>query len=131
VSGEAAALAGFAEQHGVDAASGAVFDAVRDDGAPVRRSSRTWPNTERIKGHLALFELTGRDPRRPVAASARLLLDRYLAVTPRGAWIDQFDAQGRPMVEAVPASILYHLFLAFAEVLRLEAPLMGLEQSPP
>lgn len=123
---EAQQLVGFAEAHGIDPQSHATYDEVRDDGPPLRKSSRTWPNTERIKGHLALFELTGADPRQPVAASSRLLLDRYLAVEPRGAWIDQFDADGRPISKTVPTSTLYHVFLAFAEVLRLQERLEAL-----
>jgi mannose/cellobiose epimerase-like protein (N-acyl-D-glucosamine 2-epimerase family) len=120
---EAAALVEFSERHGVDPVTEVTFNQVRDDGAAIDRGSRTWPNTERIKGHLALFELTGRDPRPAVAGSARLLLDRYLAVTPRGSWIDCFNADGRPMATAAPTSTLYHVFLAFAEILRLEARL--------
>src|SRR5262249_34569965 len=123
---EAAALVDFAERYGVDPASHATYDEVRDDGAPLKRSSRTWPNTERIKGHLALFELEGRDPRAAVADSARLLLDRYLNVTPYGSWIDQFDAEGKSMSKAAPTSTLYHVFLAFSEVLRLEPKLAQL-----
>jgi len=125
---EAAALVDFAERHGVDPETQVTFNQVRDDGTPIDRGSRTWPNTERIKGHLALFELTGRDPRPAVAGSARLLLDRYLGVTPHGSWMDHFDEEGRPMSTAVPASTLYHLFLAFAEVLRLEARLVTLTE---
>ncbi len=49
-----------------------------------------------------------------------LLFSKYLAVEPRGAWMDQFDGDGRPIAKAVPASILYHFFLCFSEVLRLE-----------
>lgn len=123
VSGTAQALAEFAEQRGVDPVSRAVFDLVRDDGAPLRTSSRTWTNTERIKGWLGMFELTGRDPSAEVRSSVRLILDRYFAGSKPGAWIDQFDAAGQPMVEAVPASIVYHLLLAFTEVLRLEPEL--------
>ncbi|MEZ6023925.1 MAG: AGE family epimerase/isomerase [Hyphomonadaceae bacterium] len=103
---EAKALTAFAEAHGVDPQSHAVYDAVRDDGAPLKRSSRSWTNTERIKAHLALFELTGADPREPVRQSVNLLLERYLATPTRGAWIDQFDGEGRPMTDIVPASIL-------------------------
>jgi N-acylglucosamine 2-epimerase/mannose-6-phosphate isomerase len=88
--------------------------------------SRSWPNTERIKGQLALFELFGRDTRDAVAGSARVLLDRYLAVTPRGSWIDDFDRSGRPIATAAPTSTLYHVFLAFAEILRLEPRLAAL-----
>ena len=119
-SAEAQALAEFAEQYGVDSISHAVFDLVRDDGAPLRKSSRAWTNTERIKAWLAIYELTGRDPGAEVSSALWLLFDRYFAVPKAGAWIDQFDGDGQPMVEAVPASIVYHLMLAFSEVLRLE-----------
>jgi N-acylglucosamine 2-epimerase/mannose-6-phosphate isomerase len=123
LSAEARALVSFAEAHGVDKTTHVAFNQVRDDGTPIDRGSRTWPNTERIKGHLALFELGGHDPRAAVTGSARVLLDRYLATTPRGGWVDHFDAAGRPVSTAVPASTLYHLFLAFAELLRLEPQL--------
>jgi mannose/cellobiose epimerase-like protein (N-acyl-D-glucosamine 2-epimerase family) len=115
---EAAALVDFAEAHGVDAALGMAFDTFDASGAPLQRTSRAWPNTERIKGHLALFELTGRDPRPAVASASRLLLDRYLL--PYGAWIDRLNEQGEPAPGPAPASTFYHVFLAFAEVLRLE-----------
>lgn len=52
-------------------------------------------------------------------SSVGLLMDRYLAHTPRGAWIDAFDAEGNSIVKTIPASTLYHVFLAFAEVLRV------------
>jgi len=119
---QAQALVAFAER-GVDPNSRATIDAIRDDGAPIELSSRSWPNTERIKAHLALFELTGADPSGPVSETLGLLFNRYLAVRPRGSWMDQFDGEGRPIAKAVPASILYHLFLCFSEVLRLEPKL--------
>jgi mannose/cellobiose epimerase-like protein (N-acyl-D-glucosamine 2-epimerase family) len=121
VTREAESLVAFAELHGVDPKSQAVFNTVSDDGEPRDSSSRSWPNTERIKGWLALYELTGRDPVPAVAGSCRLLLDRYLGPpAPRGSWTDHFDASGRPIAKAAPASTFYHIFLAFAEVLRLE-----------
>lgn len=119
---QARALIAFGER-GVDPNSHAAIDAIRDDGAPLELSSRSWPNTERIKAHLALFELTGADPSGPVSETLALLFSRYLAVEPRGSWMDQFDGEGRPIAKAVPASILYHLFLCFSEVLRLEPKL--------
>ncbi len=109
----------FAETRGVDPSSCATFNQIRDDGAPIDKGSRTWPNTERIKAALALWELDGVDPSNVVRSSASLLLERYLAHTPHGTWVDAFDAEGRPVVDTVPASTLYHVFLAFAEVLRV------------
>lgn len=125
VSHEARALVEFAEAHGVDPVSHATFNEVRDDGAPLNRASRTWPNTERLKGHLALFELGGHDPMPVIAETTRLLLDRHLAVEPRGSWIDLFDEAGKPLSKTAPTSTLYHVFLAFAELLRLESKLAG------
>lgn len=113
------ALVDFAERHGISSA-GFTVDAVRDDGAVVEGGSRTWPNTERIKGHLALFERTGRDPSAPVAQATRLLLDRYFDVPVRGGWMDRFDADGQGIAKDMPTSTFYHVFLAFAELLRLE-----------
>jgi N-acylglucosamine 2-epimerase/mannose-6-phosphate isomerase len=109
----------FAERHGVEPADCVTFNQVRDDGAPIDRGSRTWPNTERIKSAIALHELDGVDPANVVRSSAGLLLDRYLAHTPHGTWIDAFDAEGKPLANTIPASTLYHVFLAFAEVLRV------------
>jgi N-acylglucosamine 2-epimerase/mannose-6-phosphate isomerase len=116
---EIRSLSAFAEKHGVDSQSGVTFNSVRDDGTPLDRGSRTWPNTERIKAAVALYELDGADPEPVLRSSGSLLLDRYLAHAPRGTWIDAFDAEGRPAAESVPTSTLYHLFLAFAEVLRV------------
>ena len=120
---EISALVAFSERYGIDPATGATFNQVRDDGAPLDRGSRTWPNTERIKGHLAIFELVGGSPHPGIASATRLLLDRYLAVEPRGSWMDAFDASGRPLATTAPTSTLYHVFLAFAELLRLEPQL--------
>jgi N-acylglucosamine 2-epimerase/mannose-6-phosphate isomerase len=79
-----------------------------------------WPNTERIQAAVALFELDGHDPRPVLAESTRVLLDCFLAHVPFGTWIDQVGADGRPEVDKVPASTLYHLMIAFSEMLRVE-----------
>jgi mannose/cellobiose epimerase-like protein (N-acyl-D-glucosamine 2-epimerase family) len=120
LSAESTGLVEFSERHGVDLATHLTFNRVRDDGAVLDRGSRTWPNTERIKGHLALMEHGDHDGGEAIAASARVLLDRYFDVSPRGSWMDHFDAGGQPIATVVPASTLYHVFLAFAEILRLE-----------
>ena len=114
----ARALIAFSERHGVDA-SGATVDGVRDDGAPHQTGSRTWPNTERIKAGVARAALDGAADRAMIDASGRLLLERYFANAPAGCWIDQFDAEGRPTATTIPASTLYHVFLAVAEADRV------------
>lgn len=128
MSRDAAALVSFAETYGVDPNSSLVYSAVREDGVVLNALGRSWAQSERIKGHLGLFETTGADPRAAVAGTSRLLLDRFFAVTPRGSCIDQFREDGTPAVDAVPASVLYHAVLAFSETLRLEAQLRALDE---
>lgn len=115
------ALVGWAERHGVDPASHSTFDRVARNGRPLDRGSRTWPNTERIKGWIGLAETTGADPRPAIAESLGLLMERHLGQAPRGGWIDRFDADGRPVAGDIPGSTLYHVFLAFSEILRWQA----------
>lgn len=115
------ALIDFAETHGVDPISGLTYNGIRADGVPIDRGSRTWPNTERIKGWIGLYELTGRSPVAAVQQAANVLFDRFLNVAPCGCWIDTFNERGEFTATVIPASSLYHIFLAFSEILRLDA----------
>ena len=110
----------FASEAGVDRVSGLTLNAVRDDGAPLDRGSRIWPNTERIKGAIALEELGGPPAASTVLSALDALFRDFLRTD--GRWVDAIDEHGRPASDLVPASSLYHLFLAFAEVLRWGDP---------
>lgn len=111
---EICALYEFADIHGVDPATGVTCSVVLDNGKPYDRGSRTWPNTERIKGAIAYGDITGKDVTTAVLSAVNALFDRHL--DHRGTWAEAFDAQGRPVTNTVPASTLYHLFLAFSEI---------------
>lgn len=118
-----AALMRFAEQHGVHPMTGLTANQVRQDGARADWSSRTWPNTERIKGHLALFERYGSDPRAAVKSSLDALFRSHLGKAPEGLWLERVSADDIVQSQNAPASTLYHLFLAFSELLRLRPAL--------
>lgn len=119
-------IAAFAERVGVDPHTGLVYDAINEEGAVEERTSRLWTNTERLKAALALFELSGRDTRPMIASSLRRIFDHHMADQIPGLWIDRLDERGSALSTAVPASCVYHVFLAFAEVLRLEPRLRRL-----
>jgi mannose/cellobiose epimerase-like protein (N-acyl-D-glucosamine 2-epimerase family) len=116
-------LVRYGEALGVDPATQVTCDAVDLLAGPLDRGSRTWPNTERIKGWLAAGRLGGPDPRPALAGSADVLLKRFLGVRPAGAWMDRFDAAGAPTATTIPASTFYHVLLAFAQLLGEEAAL--------
>jgi mannose-6-phosphate isomerase len=81
-------------------------------------SRRTWPQTEALKAHLAMFEQRGDD--RFAAAACRsfdVLMDEFL--TEDGGWIDHFAADGSVLAKDMPASTGYHVVLALAELIRV------------
>lgn len=101
----------------LDAEGRAIQTAARG-GAPVDASRRTWPQTEALKAHLAMFE--ARQDERFAAAACRsfdILMDEYL--TEDGGWIDHYGADGAVLAATMPASTGYHVVLAFAELLRV------------
>jgi len=49
---------------------------------------------------------------------AGTLMDNFLGRPIAGGWIDHLSAKGRTLVDYIPASSLYHLFLAAAETQR-------------
>ena len=72
-----------------------------------------------IKAAIALYESHGVDPTPIIDQSTRLLFDRFLRTSPAGCWYDMVNERGWSVVGGSPASTLYHLFLAFSEVLRI------------
>ena len=113
---EADALYDFGLRHGLDRRGFAIDECDRQ-GRQVRLSRRAWPQTELIKAHLNRARQG--DPTKAEAAAQVTLdfLDAYLATDVRGLWMDQFDADGRGMADAAPASTLYHVAVAFRELL--------------
>jgi mannose/cellobiose epimerase-like protein (N-acyl-D-glucosamine 2-epimerase family) len=126
LSAQAKGLVHFGEAWGVDHNNGACFNVVNKDGVGIDQGSRTWPNTERLKAGVALFEMFGHDTKPMIAPTLDLLFARYLTREPAGGWIDAFDASGAPIAIAMPTSTFYHLYLAFAEVLRVADALNSL-----
>jgi len=109
IAAEAGALYRFAAAHGGQP----VIDAVTEDGRAHDQAVRLWPQTEAIKAHLAFGN------RAAAAALANGLHDRFLAPAPPGTWIDHFAPDGRALPDKIPASSLYHLFVAYAEMQRV------------
>lgn len=116
-------LFGFADRYGIDRVTGLTYDGVRDDGKPVKPSFRSWPQTETLKALLARFERGGPADYARLGTVLANIRGRYLDREPKGIWHDQLDAGLNPLSRFTPASTLYHVFLAYAELLRLEPAL--------
>ena len=107
---EARVLYDFAIAHGLDESLLAI-DECDKTGCQTRRSRRVWPQTELIKAHIAMGDV-------PAAADvAAKVLDSYLGTRVQGLWVDQYDENGQGITKMVPASSLYHLMVAFRELL--------------
>lgn len=91
-----------------------------DSHQQIRLSTRRlWAQTELVKAWLAQAE-TGVE-RAGDAAETLIehLMATYLSGPFSGGWYDKFDAAGKVSVDTVPASSLYHLFVAAAEADRI------------
>jgi len=109
-----------AEALGVCQTSGLTLNAVDHTGKQLDTQSRTWPNTERIKGWLGLYEVTGTSPWPQVESACSALFRFHLGpCVPEGLWVDAFTQDGRLQTATTPASTFYHILLAFCEILRL------------
>jgi mannose/cellobiose epimerase-like protein (N-acyl-D-glucosamine 2-epimerase family) len=114
----ARALKAFGDRHGFDA-RGFVVDELLDDGRVHKPSRRCWPHTEAIKAEVAAAEIGDSEAAPRAAQTIDRLLAVFLGRPVAGGWIDHIDATGAPIVDAMPASTLYHVFLAAAEADRL------------
>ncbi len=97
-----------------------VFDGMNADGSVVSDAKTLWPQTEYLKALAARAEF-GRDPQAwsLLQDHLRALAQHY--IHPNGAnWRNQITRDGKPMQAMTPARILYHLFLAIAEVDRVQ-----------
>lgn len=114
----AGSLFDFANRHGFDA-EGLIADECLDDGSVHKASRRCWPHTEGIKANAAAFEAGDRRAAGRAAKIVERLMGVFLARPVPGGWIDHVDERGSPLVAFMPASTLYHVFLAAAEADRV------------
>jgi mannose/cellobiose epimerase-like protein (N-acyl-D-glucosamine 2-epimerase family) len=80
---------------------------------------RLWPQTEIAKAWIAQTE-TGELGAAEEAREALVRLYRHYLMHPvMGGWYDQFDRDGRSLVDFIPASSFYHVLCAIAEADRV------------
>jgi mannose-6-phosphate isomerase len=103
---------------GLDQSRGVALQQLLDDFSVHDPVARLWPQTEWLKAALALSAAAPDDPAtaaqvHKAAAALGLYLDTPLA----GLWWDRLEPSGRFIDEPAPASSLYHIACAIAELL--------------
>jgi mannose/cellobiose epimerase-like protein (N-acyl-D-glucosamine 2-epimerase family) len=107
-------------RHGFDEATGLTIDKVDRDGRIIAGSRRLWPQTEALKASLAAAEFLNQPAQDRIGRIVGSIFDRFLRPGPvPGTWIDHYDSGWSPIVNQIPATSLYHITLAFLELLRL------------
>ncbi len=115
-------LYGFAVRHGVEndpALPLAAYDEVAADGSVLTPSKILWPQTEAIKAFLARWEFLGDEDARMRAQRHLDAMFRHYIDTTSGAWCNRITRDGAPLETEVPTRILYHLYMALAEAIRV------------
>jgi mannose-6-phosphate isomerase len=107
----------WAVRHGVDLERGGVFDELDRTGKPRRDTKRLWPLTEGIKASALRYE---RQRKPEELERLRSWLDHLFQerLFPDGRWREQLDRGGNDVVDYMPCSTPYHLFLSLSEALR-------------
>lgn len=113
-------LVEIGETWGTDHTIGISFNELNDDLSPRDRRFRLWPQTERIKAWLAMAGIAETEDERAVAlanvAAAGKGLEMFFAEDVPGTWTERLNEDGSIIFDASPASSLYHITCAVAEM---------------
>ena len=116
---EAARLWAFASTQGIDSESDLAWDGVFTNGRRAKPTHRLWGQTELLKAQLSRLEQGADRSSAGVAATVDAIFRHHLDPAPEACWRDQLNEDLRWTDDKIPASSLYHLTLAFSELLRV------------
>jgi len=108
----------LSEKHGICPSRKAAYDEVWSDFSPKLRTTRFWPQCERIKAALQLGMAP--DSNHPMtfaqsADEAMGTLLKFLNVPVQGLWFDTWEESGEFRLQPVKASSFYHIIGAMNE----------------
>jgi mannose/cellobiose epimerase-like protein (N-acyl-D-glucosamine 2-epimerase family) len=102
-----------------DDVTGCLFDEGDADGNIRKFTRRCWPQTEIAKAWIAQAEAGEPGAADQARKALARLYRHYLRHPVLGGWYDQFDRDGRSLVDSIPASSFYHILCAIAEADRV------------
>ena len=89
------------------------------DGDVLDDRQRCWGATEALKAHLARYAAGDTNAEALATACFDRLWGLHIDGAVEGGWLDCRDGAGKVMSTDIPASTGYHIFLAFAELMRV------------
>jgi mannose-6-phosphate isomerase len=105
-------LIAIADANGLDRKRRVAVNGIKQDGSVADPIARLWPQTERIRAYL-IDRHEGDEARLREAIES---LWRYLDAPLPGLWYENLTADGQFVVEAAPATSLYHIVGAIGEL---------------
>lgn len=112
----ARALFAFIEQHGFTP-HGLPVERVDTRGSITHGGTKLWAVCETLKAYVARAEVAGESCMPAIGLLVDAVFERFLSpVAP--VWFEGVAANGTPDTRRMPTSTLYHLTLAFSELLR-------------
>lgn len=115
------ALFDFAVRHGIDRRTGFLFGEISPKGDVLMPACRLWPHTEWLKAELVSL---GKASACGVPMVMRQIRGFLTTATP-GLWHERWDPGADAFIGgACPASTLYHIVFAFAELTRVSDSLV-------
>ena len=105
-------LLAFADSHGLDRQRRVAVNSITLDGEVHDPVARLWPQTERLRAYVIDYRNGEDAPLREAIAT----LWRYLDAPLAGLWYENLAADGQFVIEAAPATSLYHIVGAIAEL---------------
>jgi mannose/cellobiose epimerase-like protein (N-acyl-D-glucosamine 2-epimerase family) len=102
-----------------DEVTGCLFDEGDAEGNIRKFTRRCWPQTEIAKAWIAQAEAGEQGAADEARGALARLYEHYLRHPVLGGWYDQFDRDGRSLVDSIPASSFYHVLCAIAEAERV------------
>ncbi len=104
---------------GVDPKRGVAMNGMDIDLKVTDAGARLWPQTERMKAALRFADFSQGEERRRFLTDAADAIDglrKYFEGLPPGLWRDKYNPDGTWVEEPSPASSLYHIAVAIAEL---------------
>jgi mannose/cellobiose epimerase-like protein (N-acyl-D-glucosamine 2-epimerase family) len=92
-----------------------VIDAITENGDALERSTRIWPQTELMRYLSSRADTSGPSCSLPQIGITETFFAHYVPASLSGGWIDRRNASGKPSVDHMPASSLYHIYGAARE----------------